>query len=228
LHRAKSKNKPCFYYQINRCFGPCSGEVSIEDYKREVVDPIISFLSGKKKKIVTSYKLQVTKLTKKEKRGELNEEEARELLKLKFKVLNMEKVLAHANILSISEKYVADVVELAKVLSLPKVPERIEGYDISNIFGRDAVGSMVVFKNGEPYKNEYRKFKIKIGEGKGDDVGMMREVLRRRLAHSPKHAKTRQNTPSNNKKLWPTPDLIIVDGGKGQLNGAIKEIKKVV
>ena len=77
------------------------------------------------------------------------------------------------------EKYAADVVELAKVLRLPKVPERIEGYDISNIFGRQAVGSMVVFSGGEPNKSEYRKFKIKLSEGQANDVRMLKEVLER-------------------------------------------------
>ena len=77
---------------------------------------------------------------------------------------------------------------------------RIEAYDISNISGEFAVGSMVVFGGGNPDKSQYRKFKIKTVKG-SDDVGMMREMLIRRL---------------NNK--WSLPDLIILDGGKGHLN----------
>src|SRR4030042_3967667 len=98
--------------------------------------------------------------------------------------MNMRNVLEHTEIISIGDKYAADVVELAKILGLLKVPERIEGYDISNIFGQEAVGSMVVFSNGEPNKNEYRKFKIRFGQGEANDVGMLREVLERRFKHA--------------------------------------------
>jgi len=81
--------------------------------------------------------------------------------------------------------------------------KRIEAYDISNIQGKEAVGSMVVFTQGKPDKNQYRKFKIKI-EGKPDDIAMMEEVLSRRFAHPE----------------WPYPDLILIDGGIAQLNVA--------
>jgi len=80
---------------------------------------------------------------------------------------------------------------------------RIEGYDISNLAGTLAVGSMAVFENGVANKNEYRKFKIKTIEGQ-NDVASLREVLQRRLKHTE----------------WPRPDLIILDGGKGQLKAA--------
>jgi len=80
---------------------------------------------------------------------------------------------------------------------------RIEGYDISNLAGTLAVGSMVVFENGTANKNEYRKFKIKTIEGQ-NDVASLREVLQRRLKHVE----------------WPLPDLIVLDGGKGQLKAA--------
>jgi excinuclease ABC subunit C len=130
----------------------------------------------------------------------------------------MGQVLEHTNILSLSEKYAADVVELAKVLDLPQVPERIEGYDISNIFGKEAVGSMVVFADGEPDKSQYRKFKIKIGQGQASDTRMLREVLERRLKHTPASPNlTPSPSPSQERraKEWPLPDLIIIDGGKG-------------
>ena len=144
--------------------------------------------------------------------------------------------MEHTKILSVGEKYANDVVELAKVLGLPKVPERIEGYDISNIFGKEATGSMVVFKGGEPEKSEYRKFKIKIGpsfakasEGKAGDVQMLQEVLERRF----KRVRAEEtefpigNSVSEKQKIdWPLPDLIIVDGGKAQLNVAVRVLKK--
>ena len=148
---------------------------------------------------------------------------AEELAGIKFQLMNMHSVLDHANILGVGEKYAADVVELAKLLNLPKVPRRIEGYDISNIFGREAVGSMVVFSGGEPDKNEYRKFKIRISEGEANDVGMLKEVLERRFKHS-KEAKLPIGSLASN--VWLDPDLIILDGGKGQLNAGTRVLKK--
>ena len=87
---------------------------------------------------------------------------------------------------------------------------RVEGYDISNIGGQYAVGSMVVFENGEPNKNQYRKFKIKYSGTEPNDPKMMAEILARRVKHTE----------------WPTPDLIIVDGGITQLNAARSVLPK--
>jgi excinuclease ABC subunit C len=92
-------------------------------------------------------------------------------------------------------------------LSLTKLPRRIECYDISNISGKHAVGSMVVFQDGEPDKSGYRRFRIKT-VSESDDYAMMYEVLSRRFAHS-------ENLP----------DLVVVDGGKGQLNIALSVFK---
>ncbi len=96
---------------------------------------------------------------------------------------------------------------LQEKLSLAKLPRRIECYDISNISGRYAVGSMVVFQDGEPDKSSYRRFRIKTVQ-EADDYAMMHEVLSRRFAHS-------ENLP----------DLVVVDGGKGQLNVALSVLK---
>lgn len=87
--------------------------------------------------------------------------------------------------------------------------KRIEGYDISNISGTSAVGSMVVFTDNQPNKNEYRKFKIKT-VFKSDDTGMMKEILTRRFRNS-----------------WPKPDLILIDGGRGQVNAAKQILNKL-
>jgi excinuclease ABC subunit C len=97
------------------------------------------------------------------------------------------------------------LVDLKKYLGIPRIPKRIEAFDISNIGGKMAVGSMVVFENGAPKKSSYRKYKIQT-EGP-DDYAMMREMLERRYSKL-----------SDDK--GPTPDLVLVDGGKGQLNVA--------
>ncbi len=97
--------------------------------------------------------------------------------------------------------------ELKKLLKLPNTPRRIEGYDISNTQGTNPVGSMVVIKDGQPAKSEYRKFKI-TRKQTPDDFLMMREMLERRLSRV---------KPENEKDAWPIPDLLVIDGGKGQL-----------
>ncbi len=104
------------------------------------------------------------------------------------------------------------VAELKNRLNLPTLPSHIEGFDISNIQGADAVGSMVFFLNGAPFRKGYRKFRIKEKQGRPDDVGMMREVVRRRYTRV-----------LNEKKELP--DLILIDGGKSQLNGAYDELE---
>ena len=101
---------------------------------------------------------------------------------------------------------------LQQILGLKKYPKRMECYDISNISGVDKVGSMVVFIDGEADKNSYRRFKIKTVEG-ANDYASHQEMMRRRLA--------KLNT--DEEERFPKPDLIVIDGGKGQLS-AIKEV----
>lgn len=100
------------------------------------------------------------------------------------------------------------LLNLKKNLKLSRIPIRIEGYDISNISGSFAVGSMVVFTSGNPDKKEYRKFKIKLTKGP-DDYAMLFEVLSRRFTTSKDFSKEK-------------PDLLLIDGGKGQLDIALK------
>jgi excinuclease ABC subunit C len=109
------------------------------------------------------------------------------------------------------------IAELQRLLRLPVPPERIECFDISNLFGRQAVGSMVVFEQGLPRRAEYRRFKIRLAGDKPDDFAMMKEVLARRLAAA----------VSGNVKFEKLPDLLLVDGGPGQLamaTGAMQEL----
>ena len=103
---------------------------------------------------------------------------------------------------------------LAEKLHLKNFPNRMECYDISHIQGTNTVASMVVFQNGLPKKSAYRKFKIRSTEGKPDDFLSMKEVLTRRLA--------RLGT-----KNWEKPDLIIIDGGKGQLSSVMQIVEEL-
>lgn len=101
--------------------------------------------------------------------------------------------------------------EAKEILGLKTIPKRIEGFDISNIGGEESVASLVVFENGLPQKKDYRKYKIKTVEGP-NDVASLREVTRRRYTRVIQEKKA-------------LPDLILVDGGKGQLNAAKKTLE---
>jgi excinuclease ABC subunit C len=110
------------------------------------------------------------------------------------------------------------LAELQQALELPDVPKRIECYDISNIQGTNAVGSMVVFYEGRPRKSDYRRFSIKRVMDV-DDYAMMKEVLRRRFA--------RASSSSDDGNSWAVmPDLLLIDGGKGHLGVAIDVLKE--
>jgi len=106
--------------------------------------------------------------------------------------------------------------EIKRELHLPRVPLRMEGYDISNIQGKAAVGSMVVFEQGKPKPSHYRRFKIKTVSG-ANDYAMLQEVLKRRFKHI-----------GDATDAWATlPDLVLIDGGKGQLNTALSAMSQV-
>ena len=122
-------------------------------------------------------------------------------------------------------------------------PRRIEGFDISNISGTFAVASLVSFKNGRPDRANYRRFKIKTVEGQ-DDFASMAEVVKRRYSRLLRarcedgkrsqdwwtsSAECKHGAVSRSRELPPTnlPDLILIDGGKGQLNAACDELKKL-
>jgi len=222
--------KACLYYRINKCPGMCENLITKQEYKR-IIRQITLFLQGKKKQVIKEIEKEISKGVN--------------IDYLKYQLANLNKVLEHTNILSLVEKYATDVVEVAKILGLPRVPQRIEGYDISNlpvdlsadqagkvgILDRQAaVGSMVVFTEGEPDKSEYRKFKIKIDQGKLNDVRMLCEVLKRRFGRVKKvkgSGSLKFRGLVSDRTIWPVPDLIIIDGGKAQLNAAIRIVKNV-
>ncbi|OPX26158.1 MAG: excinuclease ABC subunit C [Candidatus Cloacimonas sp. 4484_140] len=120
-----------------------------------------------------------------------------------------EKKLAH---IKSSQRTVFAVKELKEKLHLARLPRKIAAFDVSNLFGKEAVASMVFFYNGKPKKNQYRRFKIKMVHGI-DDYKMMNEAVTRYLSHL-------------EEKDVEQPDLIIIDGGKGQLSAAKKALDK--
>lgn len=197
------KNSPCLFYPLNLCPAPCVGNISKKEYE-QIIKNMTDFLDGKRKRVVSDLKKEMKMYSQKQ------EFEKAAIIR------NRIEAFTHIN----------DVAVIKHERSLEQtknIPERIECYDISNL-GKDfAVGSMVVFTNGEINTNDYRKFRIKNeesrikhnskfiihnSESKGDPQ-MMAGVINRRFNHPE----------------WPMPNLIILDGGKGQLSIVLKTLK---
>ncbi|MCP4164350.1 MAG: excinuclease ABC subunit UvrC [Chloroflexi bacterium] len=142
---------------------------------------------------------------------------------------------AHSALTAMQAQWEADahrhteaVANLQSALDLPKPPARIECYDISTLQGTNTVGSMVIFVRGAPRKSEYRRFKVRsvTQSGQPDDYASMREVLRRRYRRAVEEEE--QGPGKRVDPVWKIlPDLLIVDGGKGQLNVAVEVLKEL-
>lgn len=166
-----------------------------------------SWLSAKKGQKVT---IRVPKKGTKEKLVELAEENARMVLSKDKERLKREE-----------GRTIGAVKEIASLLGLEKIV-RMEAYDISNTNGFESVGSMVVYEKGKPKRNDYRKFKIKSVKGP-DDYASMREVLTRRFTHGLKERE--ENAEAG--KFTTFPDLILMDGGRGQVNIALQVLDEL-
>jgi excinuclease ABC subunit C len=161
----------------------------------------LSQMRGSKAELLTPQRGKKRRLV------DMAEENAREALQM-----------MQAKWLADSGKTRVALEELQEELNLPNMPRRIECYDISSIGGTSAVGSMVVFLHGRPRSAEYRRFRIKTVAG-ADDYAMLQEVLRRRFKRA--GAVARGEAPEEESGWGMLPDLVIVDGGKGQLNAAL-------
>ena len=175
------------------------GKMSAKDYKRNL-RKLIRCLEGDKGKLMNE--LEKTMYDEASKGNYELAAEARNQL-FGLKELQTKIVFSDKEFLDISSDQA--LAELQRMLGLEKPPRRIEGYDISHQSGENTVGSMVVFINGAPARTEYRKFKVRTS--KNDDLKSLREVITRRMKH----------------KEWEMPDLIILDGGAGQVR-AISEL----
>ncbi len=192
--------RPCLDAEIGLCPGVCVGSISRADYLRNIRG-LKMFLRGKHSELLRWLNREMKNASKRE------EFELAEAARKKIFAL----------------KHIQDSVLISKdSLLLPgqslRGGKRIEGYDISNISGTSAVGSMVVFEGDRPNKSQYRKFKIKTVVG-SDDTGMLEEVLGRRFKHAGGGGSSDATVGAN----WPLPDLIMVDGGVGQV-GAVRKI----
>ena len=203
--------KHCLYGHIKHCTAPCVGNVTHEQYL-EQVRAACNFLEGQCREMQTTLEADMKKAAAAqdfEKAAEL-----RDLIRdLEHTWKRTEKFERVPYTLPVSINPASDLVDLAKVLGLPGPPERIEGFDISNISGTFAVASLVSFRNGRPDRVNYRRFKIKTVTGQ-DDFACIAEAVQRRYSRLQREQK-------------PMPDLILIDGGKGQLNMAVDELKKL-
>lgn len=197
--RGKQQKRPCFDYELGLCPGTCAGLISRKGYSK-IIKNIKLFFRGQKKRIL--------KNLEKEMREESRQQEFEKAGKLRKQIFALRHIQDTA---LIKDEGFSFSIKNSK-LEIRNPEFRIEGYDISNISGASAVGSMVVFVDSAPNKNEYRKFKIKTVL-KSDDVAMLREVLERRF--------------SRHKNDWPLPNLVLVDGGKPQVNIAKKVLKNL-
>jgi len=198
--------RACLSYHLGLCPGVCAGVISKEKYSK-ILSRLKRFLNGETGWVIANLEKEMRSAAKR-----LDFEEA-EKIKLKInsiktttrKIEDVQRYLSGPEVLN--NRYEQELASLKDFLKLTKIPERIECYDISNL-GKDfAVGSMVVMKRGQISKEDYRRFRIKSVE-KVNDPAMIAEVLSRRFENN-----------------WPRPDLILVDGGRTQLNAASKVLK---
>lgn len=192
--------KVCLEYHIKQCLGPCEDKVERSEYS-EVVKELKLFLEGRRKELLDTISLK------------MREAAAREDFETAAKFKNRLESLSTIKEDAVSYKPSGDLEELGRVLGMARTPQTIEAFDVSNIMGEAAVGSMIYFHKGRPDKREYRHFRIKTVSGV-DDYAMMREIVRRRYSRLLKEEK----------KL---PDLILIDGGKGHLGAACGELEKL-
>jgi len=194
---------PCLQYYLERCVAPCKIKNQISNIKNTKeylhnITAIIKILNGESPTLVSRFKKEMRVAS-----TELNFEQAG---KIRDQITGLEKVLAHSQI--IKPLLNKNILRTKNYQLKTDWHGRVEAYDISNISGELAVGSMIVFENGQPKKSDYRRFKIRTVRG-ANDIAMIKEVLQRRFKHPE----------------WPWPDIILIDGGLAQLNAAIEIIQ---
>lgn len=189
--------RACVYSRIRLCPAPCVGQITVASY-RGLVENIILILEGKTD-------LLISKLTA------LMQEKARlKDFEAAARIRDQLAVLAALWASQPADGLKNELVSLQQSLKLKNLPVRIEGFDLSNLYGTLAVGSLVSFYRGQPDKSNYRRFKIKSFSGI-DDYKMLAEVIHRRYVRLLQEAK-------------PLPDLLLIDGGKGHILTAARQL----
>jgi excinuclease ABC subunit C len=242
---AKS-NRPCFQAQIGLCNGACSGNVTVREYLKNI-NNIEKFFKGEKI-LLTKELMSLMEKASKKKEYEEAIKYRNMLNDIKYVGTNLNSDEDTDELAIVKEKIGKQQRALDDLIIRLNIPSihlrnhdefRIECYDISNIQGKFAVGSMIVFIDGKPEPNLYRRFKIK-NYNEPNDFGMMREVLTRRFnqllrseeyknvieEELPKELRARFKNWKVDESFKVIPDLMIVDGGKGQLSSAYEILKR--
>lgn len=205
---ARHKINICVYYHTGQCPAPCAGKISKQDYA-EIVGRVKMFALG-------SFEDLKKDITHKMKDSSKNMEYESAAVYRNF-LNGLEHMQERIVVGQYKEEKIAAAIKnsekatrLAEVLALPKPPLHIEAFDNSHLFGKHAVGCMVCFINGKKHTAHYRRFRIQTPQALtgGDDFAMMEEIIYRRL-------RALKKTPQDK------PDLMLVDGGKGQLQAAL-------
>jgi excinuclease ABC subunit C len=202
--------RPCLLYSINQCTAPCNLRISKDDYRRDI-ERLKLFLDGKKQKLLDELRddmQQASQNLKYEKAARI-----RDQLRLLENLSLRGNLDEHVQ----PEVFFIDprkgLAGLQKIFKLPVPPRRIEGVDIAHLGGEDTVASLVQFIDGLPFKPGYKRFKIRGVEGV-DDFASIREVVGRRFARLAKEGES-------------FPDMLLVDGGIGQLNAALEALRTI-
>ena len=212
------KGRPCLNAHIGRCDAPCEGKITEEEYTRRV-EKVRQYLNGDSGELLGYLKEKMESAA-----SRMEYERAGEWKELLFAARRIKMELSRRKdwkVLEQNEEKIrreesqtkGAVEELSQILGIPYA-RRMESFDISNTSGFESVGSMVVYEDGRPKKSDYRKFKIRTVEG-ADDYASMAEVLSRRLSHS------------DDSSFDQIPDLILIDGGKGQVHAVLKVIESL-
>jgi excinuclease ABC subunit C len=200
-HTGVLPKRACLQFHLGLCPGIEEDKTSLPDYRANL-RKLMQYLRGERAQVLERMERDMERAAKKQ-----DFEEAAQIRNQYFslKALSKQIVFSDKEFLDISKD--RGLQGLTDLLGLEKVPQRIEGYDISHMQGTDNVASMVVFTNGIPDKSAYRKFKMRLPGN--NDFGHMEEVITRRCSEK-------------NIKDWGLPDLFLIDGGKGQVASAIK------
>jgi excinuclease ABC subunit C len=195
---AKLGRKECLEYPIKQCPAPCAGRIDKTVYS-ETVRELKLFLEGRRRELLEAISAGMKEASSRE------DFETAAVLRTRLEALGAIRDDA------VRYRPSGEVEELRAVLGLAKTPEAIEAFDVSNIAGEAAVGSLIYFYKGNPDKHEYRRFRIKTVSGV-DDYAMIREIVRRRYTRTLGERR-------------PLPDLILIDGGRGHLAAACAELE---